>query len=148
MAVLTTVADAIMNTINAQTWSQSFRAVRQNVPRLSREDAAALHVTVTPQGKESETITRAKTRDLCRFYVAIQKGLKSGDNCETDALVALGEEIQAYFDTGAPLTGMATVVCEETAFGSDSETPWLGVQDQDEMMLYTGIIRLTFRVHR
>lgn len=148
MSILADIADAITSEINAQSWSLDFIATRQNAVRLRREQACDVSVTVTPNEKTSETITRNKTRDICTFYVGIQKALTSDDNSQTDELIDLGEEIQEYFDQGLPLTDYPTTVCEATSFGADTDTPWMNVQDQDQLLLYTGVVRLTFRIHR
>lgn len=148
MAVLIPLADAIVTELNdaARSWFGTFTAVRLNVPKISREDSATLQVIVTPLDKTSVTITRGKTQDVCRYLVGFQKQLANGANAETDPLIAIVETVQAYFDQGAVL-GSYAAVCEQADLGTDSETPWMALTDNNELLLFTAVLRLTFRVH-
>ena len=148
MSVMTDIADAIASEINDQTWPLAFVAKRMNSPRIQRESACDIAVIVTPKGKATETVSRNKSQDILTFYVGIQQALKNDDNRESDPLIELGELIQAYFDQGLRLADYPTTVCEATSFGSDTDSPWMSIKDSDELLLYTGVILLTFRVHR
>lgn len=150
MAVLTEVADAIVDELNdaARIWANQFTAVRLNVPILKREATKNVSVIVTPISRTTTKLNRGVIQDVCGFQIGIQKALQDGDNEETDPLILLGETIQAYFDQGMGLAAMPAVSCENTSFGTNDENPWLAVRDVEGLMLYTGVIGLTFRVMR
>lgn len=150
MAVLTTLADAVTAELNAtsRTWSGRFSAERMNVPILKREQAKYISGIVTPISRTTTKLNRGVIQDVCVLQIGIQQTLQDGDNDETDVLIALGEEIQAYFDQGLGLAAMPAASCEDTSFGANDENPWLSVRDIEGLMLYTGVIGLTFRVMR
>lgn len=150
MAVLTAVADSIVAELNdpARSWFGQFIAVRMNVPVLNREATKDISVIVTPISRTTTKVNRRVIQDVCGFQIGIQRALQDGDNEETDPLILLGETIQAYLDQGLGLATMPAVSCEATSFGANDETPWLAVRDVEGLMLYTGVIGLTFRVMR
>jgi hypothetical protein len=147
-AILLQVADAVVSELNSQVWSQTFTAVRQNVPRIARESATNLSVIVTPTSRETAQFSRSAVSGLHKISVGIQKGLTGDTNAETDALVTLGEELAEYFDDGRKLATLSSAVCVQTEFGAGAESQWLSLQDQERFLLYTGVVVLTFRVFR
>lgn len=149
MAVLTAVADALTAELNdaARSWRGQLMAVRMNVPIVNREAAQNVIVIVTPISRTTTRLGRGVIQDVVRCQIGIQKVLEIGENAETDPLIQLGETIQAYLDIGAKLGTMNTSP-EETSFGTNDENPWLSVRDVDNLLLYTGVIGVTFRVIR
>jgi len=150
MPSLTDIADAIVGELNdaARSWSNEFTASRLNVPIVKREEINQLSVIVTPISRTTTRINRKIIQDVCRFQIGIQQALVTGENDETDPLIELGETIQAWFDQGIGLESMPQTACEETQFGTSDESPWLSVRDIEGLMIYTGVIGLTFRVMR
>lgn len=138
------IADAVKDELNAQAWTQSFLAERMNIVRLKAEEAERLHVTVTPQSRTSSAITRTQREYTIVVYVGIQTSLGGTQNEESDPLIALGEEIDAYFANGRRLGTYPAAACVQSAFGAGDDSPWMAVRDENELMIYKGVVQLTF----
>jgi len=149
MGVLTDLADAITAELNdaSRSWNGQFHAERMNIPVIKRENTTYLSVIVTPLDKTTTTITRGKTQDVCRYLLGFQRQLHTGDNDETDPLISLVEDVQEYFDQGIQLATFAAA-CEQADVGTDAETPWMATTDNEGLMLFTAVLRLTFRKWR
>lgn len=148
-AVLIAIADAVVDELNLISWTPRFQAKRQNAPRLFLEEIeSGTVVTVTPKSRTTQQITRGTVQGDHEIYVAIQRRVASDANAESDPLIELGETIAEYFDDGRRLKNYQTAICRGTQFGSGTDSQWLHVQDQQQILLYTGIVLLTFRVFR
>lgn len=148
-AVLTDIADAVRDELNSssRTWSQAFVAVRQNIPRVSRENLTKLSVIVAPKSRLSTPFMRTKSRNEYEIAIGVQKALSSDANEQSDPLVALCESIAEYFDNGLTLANYAAA-CTSAVYGAGDESPWMAVTDSEQMLLFTGVIVLTFLVVR
>lgn len=150
MAVLQRLGDLIADEINARLWSRALVAVRSNRASIDRETAETIHVTVVPVSKKRTRITRGVIQDICTFAIGVQQAVATTGTAYTDDLIALCEEIQAHFDEGNVLTGEDGIkaVCEDTSLGGDSDSPILATEESLGLLLYTGVVSVTFRVHR
>lgn len=151
MTLLVSIPEALKTTLNtlstAGTLTPSFTAARSNVgPRYSRDELATIRVTTVPKScKRLEPgTTRHKTMYEVEVYVGVQKELTSDDNSESDTLVGLCEQIAGYLNDHPEIS--AGVKCMGADFGADADTPFLGIQEQKEYLLYTGTLVATFRV--
>lgn len=147
-AVLLDIADAVTTVLNdtAQEWSLPFAAVRRTIPRLRRADLRDLQVTVTPKSRASALLTRGSSQRIVEIYVGLQQHLASDEDPRSDALIALGEEIAEYFDRATlPVHGAC---CIAAKFGDPAEAVHISVQDENELLVYTGVILLTFLFHQ
>ncbi len=148
MSTLTDIADAVTAELNAETWSQSFTAVRMNVPRHKRDEMQNMLVTVAPKSRTTTRATRGQSYKNIEVFVGIEKGLtlESDLNTESDPLIQLGEDIAEYFENGRSLATYPGAPCVSVKFGSGDEAPWLNAKEENEYVLYSGIIVLEFQL--
>jgi hypothetical protein len=147
MSVLIDIADAVVSELNSRNWNtDSFSAIRQNIPRANRADMANLHVTVVPKTYKRQRVTRDRYSANIECFIGIQKGLKGDTNGETDDLVSLGELIADYFHNGIHLAAYPSATCVDSQFGDTADNPWLAVKADTESLLYTGIILVQFEL--
>ena len=148
MSTLTEIAEAVKTQLNSITWSPTFTATRMNIPRHSRDSLSTLQVTVTPKSRTVTQVTRGKVFENVEIYIGIEKGLDGDTNTESDALIDLGEDIARYFENGRSLTTFAGAPCVGVTFGNGDGSPWMSVKDQNETLVYTGVIVLEFQALR
>lgn len=144
-ATMLALTDDVVAALNdeSRSWSLPFVAVRQNVPRIDRDKAGSLSVIVTNKTRQRDPLTRGAKRETHQILIGIQQQLPDDSNEHTDALVLLGEEIADFFDDNYQ-SPTDHFVCVSVQFGSNDQTPWLSVRDQSELLLYTGVVALTF----
>jgi len=145
-STLIDICDAVVEEINANaaTWSQSFRAIRMNVPQVKREEIENLHVIVSPKSIKKTRVTRAAIQKSLDVYVYIQKGLKGSTNNESDSLIAFGEEVSDYFSNGRSLSIYAGAPCVAAEFGDS--TPFFDKTAANDAQAYAGVVFLSFEV--
>lgn len=144
-SVLADIADAVVEELNSQAWSQTFRAVRKNIPRHKREEMSNLHVTVSPKSMSTTPVTRSNFYRNIEVYVGIEKGLAGDTNGESDDLISLGEEIADYFANGRSLATYDGAPCVSSVFGNGDGSPWMDIKKDNEDLLYRGVVVLEFQ---
>ena len=158
-SALLTLADAIVYElnnpapwailgVNYTAWSLAFTAARMNVPRFSLPQLSSLKVTVHPKDRVSTRATRNIMQDMMRIDIGLQVQIPNDTNAVTDPYVILGEQIQGYFDLKRPLQQLPSVVCQGSSFGNNADAPWLNPRNEQDSLLYAGIVILTFAVMR
>lgn len=141
MAVIIDIADAVMATLNAGTFSQAFTAERHYLPRYELPELATLRVSVVPKGIATEALDRNRDRVDYRIDVAVQH--KAGVDLATlDALMTLAEEIGDYLQ-GTPLVGFPQARCIDMV-----HEPIYAPEHLDEFRAFTSVMTFTYRVWR
>ena len=146
--VLIPLCDAVVAELNANqaSFSLPFTAARMNVVRHNQQDMSALLVTVTAKSRKSTPITRAKSEYIIEIYVGIEKQMLTEANSESDPLIALGEQLDDYWNNGKQPATFPGASCILTQFGEDGDSAWLSLRNQKEMLVYTGILKLVFKL--
>ncbi len=142
MAVITDIADAVVQELNAGSFSQSFTAERNYLPVYELEDIKNLRVTVVPKGMAVQSTGRNSTQHDAAIDIAVQKKLDALDNSTLDPLLALVDEIADRF--------------RFKRLDSYPNAIWVNTQNQpvyapehlDQLRLFTSVLTLTFRVIR
>ena len=141
MAVIIDIADAVVATLNAGTFSQAFTAERHYLPRFELPDMATLRVSVVPKGIASQALDRKRDQNDYRIDVAVQH--KAGiDLAALDALMNLVEEIGDYLQA-TPLVGYP----QARVFDMTNE-PIYAPEHIDEFRAFTSVMTFTYRVWR
>lgn len=134
---LTDVADAVVDVLNAATFSEPHPGVfaeRRYRPRKDFEEMGdKVYVTVVPRASSATNITRGKTKERdVTVDIGIERVTNFEKNDDGDALVLLVQEIEDLF------LGQAAVI------ESSLDPPYF--QERiDTMNTFTAIIRLTFK---
>ena len=82
MGVISDIAEAVKESINAATFSQAVDAKRHYLPIFDIQEMQTLHVTVVPKGVSIQPGGRAHNQHDYDIDVAVQKKLATGDNEE------------------------------------------------------------------
>jgi len=88
------LTEAVVDRINAGSYSQSFTATRAYFARMELKDVETLTVTVTPSGDVAEVVNRNETGHTMAVDVGIRKKVNDVDNDTLDPLADLVEEIK------------------------------------------------------
>jgi hypothetical protein len=141
MATIIDIANAVVATLNAGTFSQAFTAERHYLPRYELPDLATLRVSVVPKGIASEALDRNRDRVDYRIDVAVQH--KAGVELATlDGLMTLAEEIGDYLQ-GTPLVGYPQARCVDMV-----HEPIYAPEHLDEFRAFTSVMTFTYRMWR
>ena len=141
MPVLSAIAQAVADELNAQPFSQAFTACRHYRPQFSLEELATLRVSVVPRSLTLATASRAKSTWEVAVDVAIQRRLLDPSNIlEIDTLVGLVEEAIAFLD-GRRLAGYP-----QAAFVGIENDPAYAVEHIDELGVFTSVVTVRYRV--
>ena len=96
------IADAVVTGLNAQSFSQSFTAVRDYVYDISLPDHSSLTVSVWPAGYETSPVARAAVEREYAIHVRVAKKVAVTSATERkssiDPMMLLVEEIANYIE--------------------------------------------------
>ena len=99
-ATILALADAVVEQLNATTFSQLLTAVRHYQPVFELSEMTELLVSVVPRSVASKALDRNRNGFDYRIDVAVQKKTDMSQGA-LDALMALVEEIADHFRTQA-----------------------------------------------
>ena len=141
-STLIAIADAVVESLNGASFSQSLTAERHYQPVFDLPNMADLHVSVVPKGIEVLASSRNQNQHDYAIHIGVQQKV-AGDS-EADALMTLAEEIADHFRLGrVQVVGIGSIpvlkVGTEPVFAPEHLT---------EKRLFTSIVTLTFRVLR
>lgn len=142
-AVLADIADAITEELKTTDWTSPspVAAIRSNHPHLSRDDMQQINLVVTSQSRKTDRITREKRKYTVVVLIGIQTSIGSVENDESDQLIAIGEEIEDHFSDWS-MTASPYAKVTDSQFGSGDDSPFFSTRDENQMMVYTGVVRL------
>ena len=142
MSTLIAIADAVVESLNGASFSQSLTAERHYQPVFDLPEMVDLHVSVVPKSIEVLASSRNQNQHDYAIDVGVQQ--KVADDTEADALMTLAEEIADHFRLGrVQVTGVGSVPVLKVA-----TEPVFAPEHLTEKRLFTSIITLTFRVLR
>lgn len=142
-ALVVDVADAIVDLLNGETWSESFTATRTYLPKgnIKDGDFNSLRVTVVPRSYEPTAITRTMVDEDIWIDIAVQ--YKTGnDNAGIDTLVGLCEEIATFMRMRAIGTTPAAT-CYEVLY-----SPILISEHLEKFGVFTGMVTVKCKAVR
>jgi hypothetical protein len=150
MAVITDIADAVVEELNGHTFSQSFEAQRHYRPLVTLPEMASLHVSVVPKAVSIERLDRTSHQEDYQVDVAIQKKVDAVDNTTLDPLTALVQEVadflrdlrlsEVWTRSGAALPSAICVAVRNE--------PIYAPEHLDDLRQFTSVLTLTYRVVR
>ena len=142
MATITDIADAVVQELNAGSWSLPLSAERHYRPLFDLADMAALHVTVVPKGVVVERADWSRSQFDYQVDVAVQKKVAAVDNATLDPLTALVQEV-ADFLRGRRLAALPAAMCVAVR-----NEPIYAPEHLDELRQFTSVLTFTYRVAR
>jgi hypothetical protein len=140
-ATIIAIADAVVEALNAGSFSQPVVAVRHYQPNFELAEMTELKVSVVPRSVTSKGLDRNRDSFDFKIDVAVQKKVEPTAG-NLDALMELVEEIADYC-RAAPLAGSTNARCVEV-----ENDPVYAMEHLDEFRQFTSVITLTFRVWR
>ena len=141
MAVLTEVAEAVKDELNAGRFSQQFEAERMYQPLFELPEMTTLHVTVVPHSLEMQASGRSMVQHDYGIDVAVQKKFEKDQPAELDPLMTLVEEIIDFFRLRR--LESLNAVCVRA-----SNEPVYSQEHMEQFRQFTSVVTLTFRVIR
>lgn len=142
MALITDLADAVVESLNTNDFGQPLAAQRCYVPTFDLQAMRTLHVTVVPTGIVVTALSRSTQQHECQIDVAVQKKFDKGDAAELDALMTLVERIVCHFD-GRRLAVGSGALCVKV-----ENKPIYAPEHYEKLRQFTSVLTLTFRVAR
>ena len=137
--MITDLAQAVADALNAGTFSMEFTAERVALPDFELADMKDLHVTVVPREVESALLDRARDSHDVKVDVAVQKKLASMTNEEIDPLMVLVQEILGHMNR----RNLGDAVWRRT-----ENKPVYSPEHLREMRQFTSVLTLTYRIAR
>jgi hypothetical protein len=141
MSVVVSIAEAVVASLNAATFSLPFTAVRSYLPQYKLAEMQTLRVTVVPRSAVLSSADRTRIQMDLAIDIAVQRKYASGTNAELDLLSTLVEEILEHTQTHRQLDGLPNVLWLK------SEMTALYAPDHMEMFRqFTSVLTVTYRV--
>jgi hypothetical protein len=138
MTGMTQIAQAVVDELNADVFTQPFTAARSYLPQTELSEMVDLHVTVVPKAETVESAGRGSGQYEYSLDVAVQK--RCQDDTEIDGLLALAEEIGRFF-CRRRLANVPEAIWIRTEHGHLYAPEHLAQLHQ-----FTSVLTLTFRV--
>lgn len=142
MSTVIEIADAIVASLNAGTFSQAFEAERKYQPAFELPDMQTLHVSVVPRSVAITTATRDSSYFDCSIDVGVQKKVNPDEPVELDELMNLVEEIADHLRMkrldGAPSAAWLSIANE----------PVFAPEHLEQWRQFTSVLTVTYRVRR
>ena len=142
MSQIVDIADAVVEELNGESFSQAFTAVRAYVPRYEVKDLKDLTVTVIPGPLAIEGATRGSEKYDYTIMVGIQKKVDDDTPASVDPLMDLVEEI-ADFLTGRRLTSVPAARWE----GTGNDEPFIP-EMMDQLRVFTSFVTIGYGLVR
>ena len=133
------IADAVVTELNAQSFTQSFTAVRNMTPDYQIRDLTSLKVTVMPTAVEMKQFARGLWSQDHGIDVAVQKRLTDDTETSVVAMMDLTQEVAEYLRS-ATLTTLSSV----RVAGAKID-PIYAVEHMSGMKVFTSVIQLTYK---
>ena len=145
MAVLSTLADAVLGVLNDGDFCMEFTATRKYQPTSTLKDMADLHVTVVPG--DQTCVPQSRSKDLWTYTVevGIQQRCDPDDNDIVDDLLSLVEELIDQF-RGIRISDIDGI--NGAAWTKSENSPTFSREHMQEKRQFTSVIVLTFIMSR
>jgi hypothetical protein len=140
-AIIVTLTQAVVEQLNAASFSQTVLAERHYQPRFDLSEMDILKVSVVPRGLSLRPLDRERHAYEYEIDVAVQKRLSS-ELQAIDDLLELVEEIAEHFKLNPviePLKARCTEIRNAPIYASEHLL---------ELRQFTSVITLIYRDHR
>lgn len=137
--MITDIAQAVTDELNAGSFSMAFTAERKAAPIVKLSEMDSLHVTVVPREVESAALDRTRDSHEVKVDVAIQKRVASLENDAIDPLMALVREIADLLNR----RNLGDALWKKT-----ENKPVYSPEHLREMRQFTSVLTLTYQVTR
>jgi len=142
MSVITDIAEAVKEDLNAGSFSQPFTAERHYQPLFELKDMKTLKVSVVPNGITVNPLGRGQNQYDVKIDVAVMKKFSKDDAAELDPLMLLVEEIADHFRLKR-LAGYAGAMWIRT-----ENVPVYAQEHMEQLRQFTSVLTFTFRMQR
>lgn len=142
MSTILDIADALVASLNAATFSQAFEAERKYQPVFELPDMQTLHVSVVPRSVAITTATRDSSYFDCAVDVGVQKKVNPDEPDQLDELMKLVEEIADH------LRLKRLDELPEAAWVAIENEPAFASEHLDQQRVFTSVLTVTYRVRR
>ncbi len=136
----TAIADAVVESLNGETFNPTFTAARKHRPSFDLPDLADLRVTVVPRRLAISRFSRKSSEYDYTIDVAVQQ--KVHDDEEIDALLDLAEQILDY------LNGRRLSTYPQAGQLSAAWDVQVAEEHLDTHRVCTSVVSVTYRTHR
>jgi len=109
--LLTSLADAVVDELNGETWSQSFVAARVAFPEYTLPSLSQTRVPVVIAGSYPERLTRAESLTVVEIDIGVLRKLEDVGRADVDPYLVLVDEIVRHFH-GTRLPGYPNALCK------------------------------------
>ena len=138
MSRIIDLADALVVSLNAETWSISAEAVRHYRPVFDLKDLKDLKISVVPRNADAGLSGRIQSMHTVQVDVAIQKKLTTLQNVEIDALVDVVQEVENHVRT--------TRIIGSGAWLETTNSPVFSQEHLADFRQFTSVLTFTFRL--
>lgn len=142
MSTIVDIADAVVVSLNAGTFSQPFTAARRYQPSFTLEDVQDLQVSVVPRVVTLDTAGRRDGFADCTVDIGVQEKIEPGDETRIDALLKLVEEI------GDHLRHRRLESFPGAMWVTATHDPVVAADHLDRQRVLTSVLSVTWRVRR
>jgi hypothetical protein len=142
VSVILDVANAVVASLNAASFSQELTAERRYRPTFELADLDTLRVSVVPKSLRIGSATRAANYFDCAIDVGVQKKVNVDEPAEVDALMNLVEEITDH------LRMSRLEALPEAAWLSIENEPVFAPEHLDQERVFTSVLTVRYRVPR
>ncbi len=141
MSIVTDVADAVAEELNAGSFSQAFTAARLVLPRFELKDLTELKVSVVPRTLDISGATRAACQYAAGVDIGIQKKVQDIE-AGTDELGLLVDEITDFLRQ-RPLASTPWAIGART-----QNDPVYDPGHLDQHRVFTSVLSVTYKMLR
>lgn len=142
MSTILDIANAVVMSLNAGTFTQPLQAERLYQPSFDLPDLAELKVSVVPKALTITNATRDSGYFECAVDIGVQKKVNVDDAKEIDGLVELVEQIADQ------LRQKRLDDAPQAAFVSIANEPVFAPEHLDQQRVFTSVLTVTYRVRR
>lgn len=90
------IASALLDELDAHTFSRAVRVVRKYVPQMDLRDMDGVLVTVVPRGNEIANADRSRVSNQVSIDVAVQAKVRSTNAEDVDPLMDVVQEVADF----------------------------------------------------
>ena len=136
------VADAVVASLNAGSFSVPFVAQRRYRPTFDLAELDTLRVSVVPESVETINATRSASYFDCTVDIGIQQKVDADDAGAIDALMDLVQEIVDH------LRMQRLDDLPEAAWLRIANKPVFAPEHLDQQRVFTSVVTVTYRIWR
>jgi len=141
-SVVVQVADAVVASLNAGSFSVPFVAQRRYRPTFDLAELDTLRVSVVPKSIEIANATRGRNQFDCVIDIGVQQKIDTDDTGAIDALMDLVQQIIDH------LRKQQLDDLPEAAWLRIANEPVFAPEHLDQQRVFTSVVTVTYRMWR